>query len=536
MALMGSWEAARVTAQLGLLLLMAVPFAGQPRPNEKRLESIRQKLDQANQLFRDGDCQSALPHYKDVLSRLPDFASVYNMMGLCYSERNELQLANHFFRKAVQLEPDSIEFRNNLGANHLAQNQISDAIEQFQVVIKQNSQHVDALFNLSVAELRDHQWQQAQSHLHRAWLLAPADTQITARLIELYLHLKKPDLAEDVLEKAKPVISGDPALRFNLGVIFARHRRVQTASALIRSSSQLIPDIGDRILTLAMEHYKQGEFQLVVDLLTMLDEKTVEKSAVWYALLGNTLHRLDRIEEAARHLQSAVRLHPTNEEFYLDLGEIFGTNNAYKAAIALFESGIKALPNSKRLRFALALSHQLDGDQEKSSDILKQLIQYDPLFVPAYKLLADNYDYAGNWERLLRTAQHIRRLDKENYWSWHFEAKAQFQMARRLPESDFGKADFALRKAISLRPQEPENYFLLGKIRSEQGRHHEAIEALARAAQIDPEHAPSHYLLGQAYKRVGDEALSQKEFATHKRLMEQKKTRTVHKLLVDVRP
>ena len=158
-----------------------------------------------------------------------------------------------------------------------------------------------------------------------------------------------------------------------------------------------------------MEHYKQGEFQLVVDLLTMLDEKTVEKSAVWYALLGNTLHRLDRIEEAARHLQSAVRLHPTNEEFYLDLGEIFGTNNAYKAAIALFESGIKALPNSKRLRFALALSHQLDGDQEKSSDILKQLIQYDPLFVPAYKLLADNYDYAGNWERLLRTAQHIRR-------------------------------------------------------------------------------------------------------------------------------
>ena len=218
------------------------------------------------------------------------------------------------------------------------------------------------------------------------------------------------------------------------------------------------------------------------------------------------------------------------------MGEIFGANNAYKAAIALFESGIKVLPDSKRLRFALALSHQLDGDQEKSSEILKDLIQDDPLFVPAYKLLAENYDYAGKWESLLETAQHMRRLDRENYWSWHFEAKAQFQMARRLPESDFDKADSALAKAISLRPKEPENYFLLGKIRSEQGRRYEAIEALARAVQIDPEHAPSHYLLGQTYKRVGEEALSQKEFATHKRLMDQTKTRTVRKLLVDVRP
>ena len=536
MAVMGSWKSTRVTAQVGLLLLTAVSGAGQPRPSQKDLESIRQKLDQANQLFRQGHCQSAIPHYKEVLRLLPDFASVYNMLGLCYTQRNELQLANQVFRKAVQLEPESIEFRNNLGANHVAQNQISDAIEQFQVVIKQHPQNVGALFNLGVAQLRDNRWQEAQSHLHRAWVLAPADTQIAVQLIELYLRLEKPDLAENVLEKVKPLISGDPAVQFTLGVAFTRNRRIETARALIRSASKSIPDIGDRIVALAIEHYEQGKVELVVDLLATLDESKVENSAVWHGLLGNTLYRLDRIEEAAKHLQHAIRLHPTNEDYYLDLGEIFGTNNAYKAAIALFESGINALPGSKRLRFALALSHQLDGDQEKSSGILRNLIRDDALFVPAYKLLADNYDYAGKWESLLETAQHMRRVDKENYWSWHFEARAQFQMARRLPESDFEKANLALAKAIFLRPKESENYFLLGKIRFEQGRHDKAIDALARAVQIDPEHAPSHYLLGQTYKRVGEEALSQKEFATHKRLMSQKKAGTVRKVLVDVRP
>ena len=283
-----------------MLLLTAVSGAGQPRPSEKDLESIRQKLEQANQLFRHGDCQSAIPHYKAVLSRLPDFASVYNMLGLCYTQRNELQLANQVFRKAVQLEPESIEFRNNLGANHLAQNQISDAIEQFQVVIKHKPQNVGALFNLGVAELRDNRWQEAQSHLHRAWLLAPTDPQIAVQLIELYLRLEKPDLAENVLEKAKPVISGDPAVQFTLGVVFARNRRVETARALIRSASQSIPDIGDRILALAIEHYEQGKFEVVVDLLATLDENKVENSAVWHGLLGNTLYRLDRIEEAAK--------------------------------------------------------------------------------------------------------------------------------------------------------------------------------------------------------------------------------------------
>ena len=234
-------------------------------------------------------------------------------------------------------------------------------------------------------------------------------------------------------------------------------------------------------------------------------------------MLGYALYKLDRLEEAISELQKGIRLDPRNEEYYLDLGEVFGANRAYYAAVTLFESAIKIMPNSDKLEYALALSHQLAGNRKKCGEILQGLLKRNPRFEAGYKVLAESFDAGGEWDKVLNIAQELQRLSEENYWGWYLEAKARFEIGRASGIS-FGEAEKAIERAIQLRSTEPESYYLLGKIKFHQGLYPETITLLRKVIEIQSDHAPAHYLLADAYKRIGQIDLSQKQFEIHERL------------------
>ena len=95
----------------------------------------------------------------------PKVSPVYNLLGFCYTQLNEPQLANEYFRKAVQLSPGFVEARINLGANYSALSQPQKAIAQFEEVLKRDPRNVSALYNLGIAEIGLKQWSKATQHL-----------------------------------------------------------------------------------------------------------------------------------------------------------------------------------------------------------------------------------------------------------------------------------------------------------------------------------------------------------------------------------
>ena len=76
----------------------------------------------------------------------------------------------------------------------------------------------------------------------------------------------------------------------------------------------------------------------------------------------------------------------------------------------------------------------------------------------------------------------------------------------------------ASRQAILLNPNFPEAYVNLGVSLQSKGKIDEAIATYRKAIELRPEIAETHYRLGLAYRRTGDEAGARKQLQLHEEL------------------
>src|SRR5206468_2189798 len=143
-----------------------------------------------------------------------------------------------------------------------------------------------------------------------------------------------------------------------------RNGQTVQAAACFRRAASSLPEISDRVLTLAGSCIDQGDYQTALSLLEWVKDSK-QDSAVWHDLAGYSHFKLNQIEPAMRHLQEAIRLDPSHEDYYLDLGNLLGENNALLPAVAVFESGIKVLPNSIKMRLGLAVAYLLIGNLDR---------------------------------------------------------------------------------------------------------------------------------------------------------------------------
>jgi tetratricopeptide (TPR) repeat protein len=82
-----------------------------------------------------------------------------------------------------------------------------------------------------------------------------------------------------------------------------------------------------------------------------------------------------------------------------------------------------------------------------------------------------------------------------------------------LKKDDPGAALLLIKKALQSRKDIRIAYVDLGAILAQQGQNQDAIVALKRAIDLDPEQPDAHFRLGRVYQAVGNHGESQKEFA-----------------------
>jgi Flp pilus assembly protein TadD len=84
-----------------------------------------------------------------------------------------------------------------------------------------------------------------------------------------------------------------------------------------------------------------------------------------------------------------------------------------------------------------------------------------------------------------------------------------------------GKADAAvglLEKAIALRSDSAEAYFVLGCLMDRQGDYPRAVRLLERCVQLKPDDPVARYRLGRLYVRLGKREQADAEFAEQEKL------------------
>ena len=209
-------------------------------------------------------------------------------------------------------------------------------------------------------------------------------------------------------------------------------------------------------------------------------------------LLGHTLTKQRRLEEAEKQLRFAISMDDGFPQLHEDLGSVLSLQGKHDEAISEFERAIRLEPGlplvHKKLGHALAAA----GRGDEASEALAIYRDSDE----------DRADIADGVEHMkaerLAEAEAIftkvLRRSPESVNAMRYLAVTLWQGKEKLED-----AEALLRRAVELAPQYTGAWLILGALLGEQNKYVETIQAYKTATKLEPNNAEAWSGLANAY-------------------------------------
>jgi len=204
-----------------------------------------------------------------------------------------------------------------------------------------------------------------------------------------------------------------------------------------------------------------------------------------HLLLGLTWRELKKPEDAEAELQKAVQDNPSSETNAYLAGHQLLVDEKYEAALAYLYKAVEVNPADSAALRALGMAQARLGSYGLAESY--------------YRKAADAADASPDAARAYTDLAFLLLLG-----------------------NDPGKAEEALRcalRAAKLDPSSPDAHYLAGKALFKLARIREAVPELQEAEKLRPDDSKPHFLLAQAYDRLGE---TQKAEAERKALAQTK--------------
>jgi len=341
------------------------------------------------------------------------------------------------------------------------------------------------------------------------------------------------------LEKANP---GNPEVQYRLGLVLLRNGKLAAARRRLELAVKLAPEpliwLAVAQVRLRLEdlpgalaaagraragapsqalilfdaevikhHLRKGDTQQALD----LARKALGGSdqPVFHNLLGKA-HELNRDPVgAAKELQEAIRLDPSQAGYYLDLAELFLNHNTPEPAELVLLDAARRFPQHAEALRLLGLARYGLGKTAEALDTFLQAMDAAPEMETAYASLETLLPAAG--PRLAQIVPRLRRFAKTNPAS----PLGPYLLALALPE----EAETLLRQAMLAAPDFWPAWFEWHKVLKAQEKWDEAAAALRKTVELNRDFAPAHYALAEYYGRKGDHARAAQEREQHHKLL-----------------
>jgi tetratricopeptide (TPR) repeat protein len=114
----------------------------------KQASLSRKELENVHELYSKGQIHEAIKRIKILNEKFPNQSLLFNLIGACYKEIDQLEGAVKMFRIAVSINSNYAEAYFNLGATLQALDQKDESIESYKKAIAISPNYPDALNNL----------------------------------------------------------------------------------------------------------------------------------------------------------------------------------------------------------------------------------------------------------------------------------------------------------------------------------------------------------------------------------------------------
>jgi tetratricopeptide (TPR) repeat protein len=483
--------------------------------------------------FNRGEKTQARNWFEQALKANPNDAEAHKYLGILDDLDGNLTNAEIHFRAAARLAPNSASARNNYGAVLLKLERMSEAAREFEASLRLDARQSNALINLAQIRYRENTPASLQSSyelFERAAALEP-DSTIERSLVVIALRLKnKPSAARHYALYAAQASSMDAANRLELGGALYEAGLLNEAETELQAVLASDPANGAAVVLLGRVYLARGDHKAAGVLLETAVAKNQATAAI-YSLLAVVYEKVGRYENAIPAMRLAINLQPDSENYRFQYGLLLTNADAPAAAVIRLDEALKVFPRSPRLWLARGIAELKDNKNIEAIGSIGKAIELDAKFAQAYAYLglvrAQTGDYAGAvtaYEQALATDPGLGVVHQ-------LIADAMLQQT----DSDSGRIEAELKKAISLAPDYIPAQLTLGKLYVRTQRWNEAAAALNEVVRRRPETAEAYYQLGRVYARLKMKKEADAALAKFKELSESQKTKSETELREAVR-
>ena len=323
-----------------------------------------------------GEFERAISEYRQAIALNPNSPLTYNRLGVAYSELKQYDAALDAYQKALALSPMTTELHYNVGLVHLKQGDLQRALEAFKHAITLDAEWADAytalgevylkqgnlrqaahaykratrlnrnknpsaILGLGKVYARQERWDDAITAVEKVIEIQVDNTEAHYQLAQIYIKRGEKKKAASAMAFFKVLRQTDPLLQEaeiwvkrhpddargynNLGIVYLARRRSEDAIASYKRAISLAPNLATAHYNLGHAYHKQEKMNLAIaayqQALTIDTTLAIAHNNVAVCYIESGID----LDQALSHAQTAVRLAPTEANYWDTLAQVCTT-------------------------------------------------------------------------------------------------------------------------------------------------------------------------------------------------------------------
>jgi tetratricopeptide (TPR) repeat protein len=365
-------------------------------------------------------------------------------------------------------------------------------------------------YGLGVAEAAAGDFLHARESLRTADRLQPTTGMPLVMQVRVNLSLGDMDTLKSNLREAAERFPHDAQLHTTLSRFLAERNVFVLALAEAIRSQQDADDWSSKLQLAVLENTVGAYGDAIRNALAVEQNQEIPEQARGMAagIAGLSNESLHQTEQAAQYLNDAIRLDPSQENSYLALADLYEQEQKYADSVNVLKKARAHLPDSRAVLLALGADLVRAERYKEGVAILREVLQTAPDTSEAYISIADAARRTGDPDQEVTALRDLER-HKPDYPMIHvLLARA---MLNQQPASYQSVLDELLIAAKNV-PNDPDVYFLQGKVYAALGRYEQALPVLQRSIELRPTEPSPYYQLARVYQKLGNTKMAMEQF------------------------
>jgi|HubBroStandDraft_1064217.scaffolds.fasta_scaffold29395_2 tetratricopeptide (TPR) repeat protein len=323
-----------------------------------------------------------------ALAQQPDPEQLLNS-AIEAQQHGDYQTAIRDYRKLLELRPNTVEAKVNLGAALVHVGDFDGAIAMYKSALPSMSQKNGVLRDLALAYYKKGDFQNANEQFEALHTAQPNDIRITILLGDTDVRLGKPATAVTLLEPLENTNSHNLDFEYAYGfaLIKAGKRRdgVERIEKVAKSGNS-----ADSYLLAGSTRLDLNDFEAArtdLEAALRLDPKLPDI----YTLLGTARDKTGDTANAETAFREALKRNPDDFNANLYLGAILYKRRALDEAKPYLNRALQLNPTSSMARYESAMLESTAGQYEAAAQALEKLVKDDPNWLEPHVELASLY-------------------------------------------------------------------------------------------------------------------------------------------------